>query len=39
MERGELPDDPALIGTMVREICFSNARGYFRLGLDPAYAG
>jgi glucuronate isomerase len=38
MERGELPDDPALIGTMVREICFSNARGYFRLGLDPAYA-
>ena len=39
MERGELPSDRELIGAMVREICFSNARGYFRLGLDPSYAG
>ena len=37
MERGELPADRELVGAMVREICFSNARGYFRLGLDPAY--
>ncbi len=39
MERGELPADRELVGAMVREICFSNARGYFRLALDPAYAG
>ncbi len=38
MERGELPNDRELVGAMVREICFSNARGYFRLGLDPAYS-
>jgi glucuronate isomerase len=38
MERGELPADRELIGAMVREICFSNARGYFRLGLDAVYA-
>ena len=37
MERGELPADRALVGALVREICFSNARDYFRLGLDPAY--
>jgi glucuronate isomerase len=39
MERGELPADRELIGAMVREICFANARDYFRLGLDPTYAG
>ena len=39
MERGELPMDRELVGAMVREICFSNARDYFRLGLDAAYAG
>ena len=39
MERGELPLDRELVGAMVREICFSNARAYFRLGLDPTYAG
>ena len=38
MERGELPADRALVGAMVREICFNNARGYFRLELDPAFA-
>ena len=27
--QGELPDDLPLIGGMVREICFSNARDYF----------
>ncbi len=37
MERGELPADRALVGAMVREVCFSNARGYFGLELDPAY--
>ena len=38
MERGELPNDRELVGGMVRNICFANAREYFRLGLDPAYA-
>ena len=38
MERGELPNDRALVGGMVKNICFANARGYFRLGLDPSFA-
>ncbi|MCE0497042.1 MAG: glucuronate isomerase [Methylacidiphilales bacterium] len=29
MASGELPDDPTLVGQMVKEICFSNARDYF----------
>jgi len=33
MERGELPNDEALIGDMVRRICFQNARDYLRLEL------
>ncbi len=32
MERGELPQDVELVGSMVRNICFANARDY--LGLD-----
>jgi glucuronate isomerase len=39
MERGEIPNDRALVGGMVKNICFANARDYFRLKLDPAYAG
>ena len=39
MERGELPDDRALVGGMVKAICFANARDYFRLELHPDYAG
>ncbi len=39
IERGELPADRELVGSMVKNICFANARAYFRLGLDPAYAG
>ena len=38
MERGEMPDDRDLVGPMVKNICFANARAYFRLELDPAYA-
>jgi glucuronate isomerase len=38
MERGELPADRELVGGMVRQICFANARDYFRLELSPAYA-
>jgi len=31
MERGELPDDEGLVGTMIENICFKNAAGYFGL--------
>jgi glucuronate isomerase len=37
MEGGELPDDLDLVGTMVRNICFSNAREY--LGLEVPAQG
>ena len=33
MERGELPDDEALVGGMVADICFNNARNYLGLTL------
>jgi glucuronate isomerase len=39
MERGEMPNDRELVGNMVKNICFANAREYFRLDLDPAYRG
>jgi glucuronate isomerase len=38
IERGELPSDLNLVGSMVRRICFANAREYFRLELDPMFA-
>ncbi|MGZ4815732.1 MAG: glucuronate isomerase [Terriglobales bacterium] len=34
MERGELPNDFELIGRMVKNICFDNARQYLGLALD-----
>ena len=37
MERGEIPNDRELVGHMVANICFANARDYFRLELDPSY--
>jgi len=37
IERGEIPADYALVGGMVKAICFGNARDYFRLELDPAF--
>ena len=33
MERGELPDDEAMVGKMVEDICFNNARRYLSLDL------
>jgi glucuronate isomerase len=33
MERGELPNDQALVGKMVEDICFNNARQYLGLTL------
>jgi glucuronate isomerase len=29
MESGEIPDDAALVGTLVERICYANARDYF----------
>ncbi|HWA87146.1 MAG TPA: glucuronate isomerase [Opitutus sp.] len=37
IDRGELPRDLPLVGGMVRNICFANARDYFRLELDRRY--
>ena len=34
MENGELPQDIELVGNMVRNICFANARDYLRFNLD-----
>lgn len=34
MEKGELPNDMELVGGMVRNICFDNARQYLGLDLD-----
>ncbi len=37
IESGAIPNDRELVGGMVKNICFANARGYFRLELDPAF--
>ena len=37
MVNGEIPNDRTLVGGMVRNICFANARDYFRLELDPSF--
>ncbi|MFH1760869.1 MAG: glucuronate isomerase [bacterium] len=34
MENGEIPGDFELIGSMVRNICFNNAKDYFGIKLD-----
>ena len=33
MEAGEIPDDDALVGSMIRNLCYGNARDYFGFGL------
>ncbi len=35
VENGELPSDEKLLGTMVRNICFNNAREYLGLEMPP----
>jgi len=37
MARGEIPNDLKLVGGMVRNICFGNARSYFNLELAPEF--
>jgi len=39
VRRGYLPDDRALLGRMVRNICFFNARDYFGFPLGKAAEG
>ncbi|MCF3649185.1 glucuronate isomerase [Synoicihabitans lomoniglobus] len=39
MANGELPPDFELVGGMVKNICFANARNYFGLAVDPSYSG
>ncbi len=36
--RGEIPNDMGLVGGMVKNICFANARNYFGLELAPEFA-
>jgi glucuronate isomerase len=38
MERGELPSDEELIGSVIQDICFNNARDYLGLELGPERA-
>jgi len=35
---GEIPDDRELVGGMIKNICFGNARDYFGLELAPEFA-
>lgn len=37
VEKGLLPRDGKLLGALVREVCFENARAYFGLELAPEY--
>ncbi len=36
--RGEIPHDMGLVGGMVKNICFANARGHFGMELAPEFA-
>jgi glucuronate isomerase len=38
IERGEIPNDMGLVGGMVKNICFANARSHFGLELAPEFA-
>ncbi len=38
MARGEVPNDYKLVGAMVKNICYANARDYFGLELAPEFA-
>jgi glucuronate isomerase len=36
VENGELPGDEMLLGTLIKNICYENAREYFRLPASPS---
>ncbi len=35
IEQGEMPDDDSLVGPMIRNICYGNARDYFGFNASP----
>ncbi len=35
VENGELPEDDTLLGTLIKNVCYENARQYFRLPTGP----
>jgi glucuronate isomerase len=39
VKKGLLPHDRHLLGSLVREVCYENARDYFGLELAPEFAG
>ena len=39
IERGEVPADYDMLGEVVRNICFNNAKEYFGITLKGAYRG
>jgi glucuronate isomerase len=39
VENGELPDDEALLGPLIRNLCYGNARSYFGFEDLPASGG
>ena len=39
MDRGELPADERVVGSMVKDICFENARKYLRLAFVASFKG
>jgi glucuronate isomerase len=39
VKKGLLPDDRALLGQLVKAVCFTNARDYFGFELGKAAAG
>ncbi|WP_209123818.1 glucuronate isomerase [Alkalihalobacillus sp. BA299] len=34
VEDGEVPDDPALLQTLIENICYNNAKNYFSINVD-----
>ena len=34
VEHGELPEDYALLGSLVQDVCFNNAKEYFQLNFN-----
>jgi glucuronate isomerase len=39
VENGELPDDEALLGTIVQNVCFRNAERYLGFALESTAPG
>lgn len=37
MENGEIPTDYDLVGGMVKDICYYNAKRYFNFGIHPSF--